>query len=204
MQYDRANRGAYCASGDHNVQPITPPRAHVYSVTVSHYMFCQLRLALPDDLPAIVAIYNASVAGRMATADLEPVPVDDRRQWFAAHQTEACPLWVAEATQSDRKIMGWVALSDFYGRVAYAGTREIAVYVAPAAQGHGIASMLVKKAILQAKALGLHTIVAYVFSHNEPSVRLFSRCGFSRWGHCPDIARMDGKARSLDIFGLTV
>ena len=32
-----------------------------------------LRLATLDDLPAIVAIYNSTIAGRMVTADLEPV-----------------------------------------------------------------------------------------------------------------------------------
>ena len=37
-----------------------------------------LRDAAERDLPAIVEIYNASVATRMATAQLEPVTVADR------------------------------------------------------------------------------------------------------------------------------
>lgn len=169
-----------------------------------HPLVCRLRRAQPIDLPAIVAIYNASIAGRMATADLEPIPVDDRRQWFSAHQTEANPLWVAEALTPEGGIMGWVALSDFYGRIAYAGTREIAVYVAPDAQGHGVARTLVQKVVGEARDLGLHTIMAYVFSHNTPSLRLLQSCGFTQWGHCPDVARLDGVARSLAILGLTL
>lgn len=35
-----------------------------------------------QDLPAIVAIYNETIAGRMVTADLEPVTVESRRKWL--------------------------------------------------------------------------------------------------------------------------
>ena len=45
-----------------------------------------LRLAEPADLPAIVEIYNATIASRQVTADLEPVPVESRFEWFRAHQ----------------------------------------------------------------------------------------------------------------------
>ncbi|MEO0687152.1 MAG: N-acetyltransferase, partial [Cyanobacteria bacterium J06649_11] len=41
-----------------------------------------IRHANENDLPAIVAIYNASIPGRMATADLEPVSVTSRINWF--------------------------------------------------------------------------------------------------------------------------
>lgn len=164
-------------------------------------MPCHLRLAQPIDLAAIVAIYNGSIPGRMATADLEPVSVDTRRDWFASHQSENCPIWVVE---SAGQVVGWAALSDFYGRAAYAGTREIAVYVSTEAQGQGLARRLVQTAIHQATQSGLHTLVAYVFSHNEPSLRLFQRCGFNQWGHCPNIARLDGEPRSLNILGLTL
>ena len=38
-----------------------------------------IRDAARDDLPAIVAIYNASIPGRLATADTEPVTVASRK-----------------------------------------------------------------------------------------------------------------------------
>jgi phosphinothricin acetyltransferase len=41
-----------------------------------------IRDALPADLAQVVAIYNASIPGRMATADLAPVSVAERRAWF--------------------------------------------------------------------------------------------------------------------------
>ena len=39
--------------------------------TVANSLIVPIRHAQPDDLPAIVAIYNASIPGRMATADTE-------------------------------------------------------------------------------------------------------------------------------------
>jgi len=44
-----------------------------------------LRDAQLKDLAAVVAIYNSTIAGRMATADTEPVSVEDRTEWFRAH-----------------------------------------------------------------------------------------------------------------------
>lgn len=50
-----------------------------------------------EDLPAIVAIYNETIAGRMVTADLEPVTVDARRKWFDEHSPDFRPLLVMKS-----------------------------------------------------------------------------------------------------------
>ena len=41
-----------------------------------------IRLAKPDDLTAIVAIYNETIPSRMVTADTEEVTVADKQPWF--------------------------------------------------------------------------------------------------------------------------
>lgn len=163
-------------------------------------MAFSLRIAQATDLPTIVDIYNASIPGRQATADLVPVSLASRKMWFKRHQADSQPILVASPEGSEA-IAGWASLSEFYGRAAYAGTREVAVYVDDAWQGQGVGSYLVQGLIKQAHRLGIHTLVAYVFSHNAGSKRLFERHGFEHWGHCPDIARMDDQARSLDILG---
>ena len=71
-----------------------------------------VRLATEADLPAIVAIYNAAIPGRTATADTEPVTVESRRAWFAEHTPEHRPLWIAEIKG---ELVAWVGLSSFYG-----------------------------------------------------------------------------------------
>ena len=44
-----------------------------------------IRPALRQDLPAIVDIYNSTVATHQSTADLSPTTVAEREIWFAAH-----------------------------------------------------------------------------------------------------------------------
>ena len=41
----------------------------------------KIRDAVEADLPAIIKIYNAAIATRIATAQLEPVTLENRRRW---------------------------------------------------------------------------------------------------------------------------
>jgi phosphinothricin acetyltransferase len=159
-----------------------------------------IRHATAADLPAIVDIYNASIPGRLATADTEPVTVEQRREWFAAFSPEGRPIWVLEADG----IAGWLGLRSFYGRPAYHGTVECAVYVDPAFQRRGIARRLLEHALAAAPGLGIRTVLAFVFAHNAPSVALFERYGFDRWGELPRVAELDGIERDLLILGRRV
>src|SRR5512138_3272140 len=110
-----------------------------------------LRVARLDDLPAIVAIYNATIATRMVTADLEPVSVAQRLPWFEAH-TGRRPLWVADR---DGGVAAWLSFSSFYGRPAYERTAELSVYVDPGHRRLGLASTLLREAIAHAPAIGV-------------------------------------------------
>jgi len=157
-----------------------------------------IRDAKATDLPAIVAIYNASIPGRLATADTHPVDVDQRREWFAAFDPASRPIWVAE---SSGRVVGWLGLRSFYGRPAYQRTVEAAVYVAPEAQRAGIARALLRHALLAAPSLGIATLLAFVFGHNAPSLALFREAGFSAWGELPRVAELDGVERDLVILG---
>ncbi len=159
----------------------------------------RIRDALPDDLAAIVRIYNASVASRESTADLEPVTVRQRGAWFIAHTPERRPLRVAE--DEPGAVLGWSSLRDFYGRPAYAATAEIGIYIDPAARRRGIGGALLREAIERGPALGLSTLIAVVFAHNAASLRLFEGAGFERWGRLPGVARLDDRVADVIILG---
>lgn len=158
-----------------------------------------IRDAQESDLPAIVAIYNASIPSRMATADLEPVTVTDRRAWFRQFTPGRFPLWVIE---SGGQIAGWLSFRMFYGRPAYAATAEVSVYVAPQYQRQGVGRRLLSEAIARGPELGLKTLLYVCFAHNAPSLRLSEGLGFAHWGHLPRIADMDGLERDVIILGL--
>lgn len=157
-----------------------------------------IRLATPGDLPAIVAIYNASIPGRLATADTKPVTVEDREEWFRGFDPASRPLWVYDR---DGAILGWLGLHSFYGRPGYHRTAESAVYVAPEHQREGIARRLLEHALEECPRLGIANVLAFVFAHNMPSVTLFEAHGFGRWGLLPKVCEMDGKEHDLLILG---
>ena len=157
-----------------------------------------LRDAQPADLAPIVAIYNASIPGRLATGDLEPVSVESRRDWFKAHSPASHPLIVAQDHAGT--VLGWGGLSQFYGRAAYRFTAEISVYVGPQHLRRGIANALTDELLGRCPRLKIKNVLAFIFGHNEPSVRFFAGKGFVRCAHLPRIADLDGVERDLDIY----
>ena len=70
--------------------------------------------------------------------------------------------------------------------------------------GRGSGGFLLGEAIGRAPACGLRTLVGLIWAHNEPSLRLFGRFGFERWGHLPRVAVLDEEERDLVIVGRRV
>ena len=160
-----------------------------------------IRDARESDLDSIVRIYNAAIPGRVATADTEPISVESRRAWLCNHEPRRHPLWVVER---DGWIAGWLSVSAFYGRPAYAATAELSVYVDPAAQRGGVASALMQRALDRAADLALRTYLGFIFAHNARSLALFRKFGFEQWAHLPRVAVLDGVERDLLILGRRV
>ncbi len=163
-------------------------------------MEVKIRAANEQDLPAIVDIYNSTVSSRKVTADIEPVSVESRRNWFRRH-SEKRPLFVMEL---NGQIIGWLSFEDFYGRPAYDGTAEISIYMHEKSRGAGHGDSFLRHAINSALEIGLNRLVAFIFAHNEPSISLFQKYGFVKWGELPEVAEMDGQKYSLLILGLVL
>lgn len=159
------------------------------------------RAATREDLDQIVEIYNSTIPSRMVTADTDPVSVISREPWFNDHKPDSRPLWVCEA---EGRIQAWLSFSSFYGRPAYSKTAEISVYVHVAFRRNGLGAYLVQSAITHAPRIKVDTLLGFIFGHNEPSLALFERLGFTRWGFLPKVASLDGVERDLVIVGRRV
>lgn len=165
---------------------------------MSEFIF---RDAVLADLPRIVEIYNTTIASRMVTADLDPVSIESREKWFAEHNPNKRPLWVFE---SKNEIIGWISYQSFYGRPAYDSTVEISIYLDPNVRGKGIGKIALEFAISKAPSYGIKTLLGFIFSHNEPSLKLFKYFGFEEWANLPNIATLDENERGLMILGKRV
>ena len=162
------------------------------------FMALRARQARRGDLPRIVDIYNASIPSGRSTGDIEPVRVETTVEWFRSHQAGNRPLWVLGC---ERTIVGWAGLCSFYGRPAFEKTAELSVYVAPEDQGRGFGHQLVRRVMARCPALGVTTLLAYLFAHNVACERLLQGLGFTRWGLLPAVAEVYSVRRDVLILG---
>ncbi|WP_404449771.1 N-acetyltransferase family protein [Sutcliffiella horikoshii] len=156
-----------------------------------------IRDAAMEDLPIIVSIYNSTIESRMVTADTSPVTVESRKEWFVKHNKNR-PLKVVEL---NNQICAWISFQNFYGRPAYQATAEVSIYLSEETRGKGLGAILLEKAIKECPALQIENLLAFIFAHNVPSIRLFEKYGFEKWGYLPRVAELDSVKRDLVIMG---
>lgn len=154
-----------------------------------------IRQAIESDLPALLAIYNYEVVNSVATFDLEPKTLEQRRVWFEEHNVGNHPLIVA---QEDGKVIGYASLSAYRVKEAYAATVELSIYVDNVHRGKGIATGLMDAILDMArKDESIHLVVSVITGENEASVKLHEKYGFTYCGTVHQVGFKHG--RYLDI-----
>lgn len=123
-----------------------------------------------DHYPEVARILAAGIAGGNATFETEP-PTWER---FDARRLPD-HRWVA-VTGTD--VLGWTAVTPVSDRCVYAGVVEHAVYVDPAAQGHGVGRLLLEALVSSTEAAGIWTIQSGIFPENTASLALHRAAGF--------------------------
>ena len=173
--------------------------------------------ATADDLAVVLAIYNQTIAGKQATANLVPVSCEERADWFSEHiDSLTRPIYVVKTSNSEEHnqehnlnkqpsiIVAWGSFSDLYSRPAYHISSEISIYLHSDYHGQGLGSLLTRWMLLQAPNLGIRNIVALVFAHNKPSLGLFHKLGFEQWGYMPQVCDMQGFIADVVMLGIAV
>jgi len=150
-----------------------------------------IRFAKTDDLERIVAIYNQAIAHKNATADLQPLEVQQRIAWFNEHNQEFYPVYVKEI---DGKVAGWCSLSPYRpGRLALEKTVELSYFIDYKYHRQGIGSDLIQHALHDCIRLKKIIVFAILLEKNIKSIKLLEKFGFERWGYLPEVAEIDGK-----------
>jgi L-amino acid N-acyltransferase YncA len=161
----------------------------------------KIRKARSSDHQAINNIYNQAVRQLFCTAHLEPVDIDERRQWFAAHPADRFPVFVAE--DSGQEVTGWVSLGAYReGRQALAHVAEVSYYVDENSRGKGLGSRLLEHAVREAPHYGFSVLIAILLDKNPASIGLLEKYGFERWGSMPGIALIHGQEADHLYYGL--
>lgn len=161
-----------------------------------------IRTATFDDIEAIVDIYNQAIAAGRKTADLTPVSIKDRKNWFEDHIPDRYPILVAE--EGDL-ILGYLTISPYRpGRMALRYTAEVSYYVHFEHHRQGIASKLLQHAIGMCPSLRIKTLFAILLDSNQGSIKLMEKYGFEKWGHMPRVAEYDGIEAGHLYYGLRI
>ena len=153
-----------------------------------------IRLATPDDLPSINAIYNHYVLHSTCTYQEEPSTAQERELWFANHGPT---LPVTVALDDNKQVIGWASLSRFHPRSAYRNTVENSVYVRHDLHNRGTGSLLLRDSIERARTAGHRTILALIDADQKPSIALHLKYGFTHSAHLKEVGYKFG--RWLDV-----
>ena len=162
----------------------------------------RIRTAEQGDLAALLDIYNYEVLHGVATLDLAPRTLEQWQVWFAGHNVDNHPLYVAEA---GGRVAGYASLSPYREKEAYRSTVELSIYIHPDFRRQGIAGALMGFLLDEARRDGrTHTVVSVITTGNEASCRLHERFGFTFCGRIPEVGMKFGRYLDIDNYSLRV
>ena len=155
-----------------------------------------IRTARAEDAADIQAIYAPFVQETSVSFETVPPSVETMVARISSNLARH-GYFVA---QSDAGILGFAYASPYRPRPAYDRTAEVSVYLAPQAQGSGLAQALYRALFAHLAARGFHTAVAIVTLPNPQSAQLHERCGFAHVGSLQDVGRKFGQWHGTAIY----
>jgi phosphinothricin acetyltransferase len=153
-----------------------------------------LRDAIPDDAPAIAAIYNPYITGTTISFEEEPVHDAEMARRVAEVQAAGLPWLVAEL---DGAVVGYAYATKWRVRHAYRHSVESSVYLAPAAERRGVGTALYEALLERLRAGGYHLVIGGIALPNAASVALHEKMGYEKAAHFKEVGYKFG--RWLDV-----
>ncbi len=139
-----------------------------------------MRPALPDDIPAVHAIYSHHVLQGLASFEEQPPSAAELRRRYEEVVSQKLPYLVADYGGT---VAGYGYCAPYRTRSAYRYALEDSVYVHPDAQGRGVGRALLAALIRQCEALGYRQLIAVIGdSAHAASIGLHEAQGFLRVG----------------------
>jgi phosphinothricin acetyltransferase len=133
-----------------------------------------------DDLPAIVAILNYTIANSYATLTSEPVTAAERRDWFEQFSpTGPHRLLVA---RSGNQVLGYATSQPYRDHKAFRETVEFSIALDASSRGQGLGTALYRTLFECLVSEPVHVALAGIVLPNDASVALHRKFGFTEVG----------------------
>ncbi len=137
-----------------------------------------VRAATPNDLEAILAIYNQGIEDRLATLETAPKELEEMQTWYDDRDGRYAVVVASLAGA----VVGWASLNRFTHRCAHAAIADLSVYVERSHRGKGVGSALLAYLEPLARAGGFHKIVLHALERNAQGKALYRKAGFGEVG----------------------
>lgn len=137
-----------------------------------------IRPATPTDIPAIATIYAQAVLHGTASWELDPPDEAEMLRRLEAILAGGYPYLLAERGGA---VLGYAYAGAYRPRPAYRATVENSIYLAPAAQGLGLGSLLLDALMQECTRRGFRQMIAVIGDGTGASVgsrRLHEKAGF--------------------------
>jgi phosphinothricin acetyltransferase len=157
-----------------------------------------IRPAYETDLLMLTDIYNHYVRQSPATFDIEPLSLENRREWFG-HYEETGPYRLLVAVHGE-DVLGYASSSKFRPKPAYRTSVETSIYVHSNYQRQKLGSILYTELFRLLATENLHRAYAGVTLPNPASVALHRKMGFREIGTYHEVGHKFGQYWSVQWF----
>jgi phosphinothricin acetyltransferase len=152
----------------------------------------KVRNASLQDLPAIVAMYNAYIAdGFNGIFREKPVTVEERTPWLEQFKNIG-PHQVLVVTENG-SILRMACSFEYRGGGVFHRTVETSIYTDPNKKAKGIGTMLYTELFRRIEQTGLHLAVVGIALPNDASIALHRKFGFEDVGTFKEYAFFRGQ-----------
>lgn len=160
-----------------------------------------IRTATEQDLPSILAIYNAEVLHSFVTWNEHAYTLEAFQQKLQTFQEKNHPFVVIQHQES-QQIAGYADYATFRNFSGYRQTVEHSLYIAPQYARQGLGKRLLQYLIQHAKQQQMHVMVAGIDHDNHASVALHQQAGFVQTGYMPQVGQKFDTWRDLILMQL--
>lgn len=140
-----------------------------------------LRAITGEDNALLLEMINDPETERMLGGSSFPVSAEGQAKWIAAQggRTDVLRCIVADRN-APKEGVGTVILSDIDSKN---GTAQVHIKLARGSRGSGYGTDALNTVVKYAfQHMRLHCIYAHILAYNEPSQKLFGKCGFTKEG----------------------
>ncbi|MCD8030771.1 MAG: N-acetyltransferase family protein [Bacteroides sp.] len=149
------------------------------------------------DLETVRDIYNYYILHSTAVYYTQPICTEELRTFLPVGD----PKYHSYLIQSpDEEILGFCYYAPFKPKDAFRISVEFTLYLRPHLTGKGIGYqvMLLTEPVIY--DMGFSNIVALISGDNEPSIRMFEKCGYERCACIRQVAEKFGKKLDLVMY----